>query len=38
VESLEDEMEEMRTTVAVLLDRLERRFGGEERPPERPPR
>jgi hypothetical protein len=37
VDSLEDEMEEMRTTIAVLLDRLERRFGGEDRSPERPP-
>lgn len=34
LESLEDEMDEMRTTIAVLLDRLERRFGGEERSPE----
>ena len=32
VESLEDEVEGMRTTIAVLLDRLERRFGGDERP------
>jgi predicted RNase H-like nuclease (RuvC/YqgF family) len=32
VTSLEDEMDEMRTTIAVLLDRLERRFGTEERP------
>jgi uncharacterized protein YlxW (UPF0749 family) len=34
VETLEDEMDEMRTTIAVLLDRLERRFGAEERPRE----
>ncbi len=34
VELLEDEVDGMRTTIAVLLDRLERRFGGEERPVE----
>jgi hypothetical protein len=34
IESLEDELEEVRTTMAVLLDRLERRFGAEERPAE----
>jgi hypothetical protein len=31
ITSLEDELDEMRTTMAVLLDRLERRFGTEER-------
>lgn len=31
--SLEDEVSEMRTTIAVLLDRLERKFGGEVTPP-----
>ena len=36
VESLEDEMDEMRTTIAVLLDRLERRFGADERSHESP--
>ncbi|HEX6104205.1 MAG TPA: hypothetical protein VFZ26_01395 [Gemmatimonadales bacterium] len=34
ITSLEDELDEMRLTMAVLLDRLERRFGGEERAPE----
>lgn len=29
---LEDEVSEMRTTMAVLLDRLERRFGSEATP------
>jgi hypothetical protein len=29
LDTLEDEMDNMRTTVAVLLDRLERRFGVE---------
>ena len=39
VDSLEDEMEEMRTTIAVLLDRLERRFGGDDPAGDaRPPR
>jgi hypothetical protein len=37
LEALEDEMDQMRTTVAVLLDRLERRFGDDERPREDPP-
>jgi hypothetical protein len=38
IESLEDEMDEMRTTIAVLLDRLERRFGADaERPTESTP-
>jgi hypothetical protein len=32
IESLEDELDEVRTTMAVLLDRLERRFGAEEPP------
>ena len=36
LESLEDEVAEMRTTMAVLLDRLERRFG-DERPAETGP-
>jgi predicted RNase H-like nuclease (RuvC/YqgF family) len=36
IESLEDELEEVRTTVAVLLDRLERRFGADERSAEGP--
>ena len=29
IEALEDELGEMRATMAVLLDRLERRFGSE---------
>jgi chromosome segregation ATPase len=29
LETLEDEMDNMRSTLAVLLDRLERRFGPE---------
>ena len=31
IESLEDELDEVRTTMAVLLDRLERRFGADDR-------
>ncbi|MBA3555193.1 MAG: hypothetical protein H0W29_10600 [Gemmatimonadales bacterium] len=38
LDSLEDEMDQMRTTLAVLLDRLERRFGTEtDRPNESAP-
>lgn len=36
LEALEEEVTEMRTTMAVLLDRLERRFGGEDRGGEGP--
>ena len=38
IQSLEDEVEGMRTTIAVLLDRLERRFGGVDRPADPAPR
>ena len=37
IESLEDGLHEVRTTMAVLLDRLERRFGADERQAEGTP-
>jgi chromosome segregation ATPase len=36
LETLEDEMDNMRSTLAVLLDRLERRFGPEAEKATRP--